>query len=112
MGVSSAVLSIIRTGRTDNGSNIATVDDHQVGVNFVSFTMCMSTNNPAVQAATSAAGGVFTPAPCVPNVTQRWSNASSMTLDGAALITSRSTCACQWGGTISVAQSNSTVAVP
>ena len=45
---------------------VANILDYKPMVNIPSFGMCSAPTNPAVIAATSAASGVFTPAPCVP----------------------------------------------
>ena len=45
---------------------LAVVSDFVPLTNIKTFGMCSSPFNPAVQAATTAADGVFTPAPCVP----------------------------------------------
>lgn len=106
-GISPSTLLLTRTSRTDNGLPIATVDDHQAMSQVLPFGLCVSTRNPSVQSATASAGGVLTPAPCTPMLNQRWSGGSSQsTIDGAAALTSSSTLACQWGGTISIVAPN------
>lgn len=59
--------------------------------------------NPAVAAATSAAMGVLTPAPCVPNTAAPWSPGSAaVTVDDLRALTDDSTCTCAWVGSIDV----------
>lgn len=69
-----------------------------------SFTMCTSTSNPEVQAATSAAMGVLTPMPCVPVIpTVQWSGTSTVVnVAGQPAVTDKSTIKCEWGGTIKI----------
>jgi len=50
--------------RTAGGQPAANIQDHIPITNIAPFGPCMS---PSYPAATAAAGGVFTPAPCVPN---------------------------------------------
>jgi hypothetical protein len=45
----------------------ANIMDHVALVNIMPFGMCSSLANPTVAVATSAAMGVLTPMPCVPN---------------------------------------------
>jgi hypothetical protein len=45
----------------------ANIMDHIPMVNIMPFGMCTSIANPAVAAATTAALGVLTPMPCIPN---------------------------------------------
>lgn len=77
-----------------------------------SFGMCNSTSNPAVIAATAAALGVHTPAPCVPAPAGEWTKCSrSYKVDELPTITEDSTLQCMWNGKITVTsagQSSST----
>ena len=50
----------------------ATIMDHQPMVNIAPFGMCASPTNPAVIAATAAAGGVLTPQDCIPVTISPW----------------------------------------
>ena len=54
----------------------ATIMDNQ----FITFGMCGAPSNPAVTAATAAALGVFTPAPCVPAIVAPWAPGSPAVL--------------------------------
>lgn len=49
----------------------ANIMDHVPMVNIMPFGMCASLANPTVAAATSAAMGVLTPMPCIPNTPAR-----------------------------------------
>ncbi len=85
------------------GQLVATVADTIPMVNIPTFGMCNSTTNPTVIAATSAAMGVHTPAPCVPVPVGPWSPGSSkVKMGGLSVLTDSSTCNCAFQGTISV----------
>ncbi|AKT43724.1 DUF4280 domain-containing protein [Chondromyces crocatus] len=82
----------------------ATVDDHRPNLHVASFGMCRSMSNPQVSAATSAANGVLTPQPCVPATPAPWqSGHRHVRLVRGVALTDDATCACQWGGTIEIA---------
>ncbi len=81
----------------------ATIMDHKPMVNILPFGTCMSMGNPAVASATSAAMGVLTPMPCVPNTPSPWSpggitvnNTNEVTLDNPSI------CNCVFGGVITI----------
>ncbi len=94
------------------GCNVpaATVMDFAI-LNIPTFGMCKGTNsaNPAVAAATSAASGTPTPAPCLPVVAGPWSpGASKVKINNLAALTKSCTCKCAWAGTISVSDAGQT----
>ncbi len=61
--------------------------------------MCMSIANPAVAAATGAAGGVLTPMPCVPATTSPWTPGSqSVAIGGIPALDDACICMCTWAG--------------
>jgi hypothetical protein len=75
--------------------------DHKPLVNILPFGVCMSLANPAVAAATSAAMGVLTPMPCVPNTPAPWTaGAPTVMLCNAPALDNISTLMCTWGGVI------------
>ena len=79
----------------------ATVMDNIPIVNIPPFGMCSSLANPTVAAATSAALGVLTPMPCIPNPVGPWLPGAIQTkIGGMAALTMGSTCNCSWGGII------------
>ena len=85
------------------GISLATVADAVPMANITSFKMCMSPGNPAVQAATAAKLGVFSPAPCIPNTSPPWVPAArGVFVGGKPAISELATCQCKWGGLISV----------
>jgi len=86
----------------------ATVNDKEVS-NLPSFIMCTTQSNPAVAAATSAAMGTPTPAPCVPVIGGPWSPGATKTkFNNIAALDDGSTCNCSYGGTISVKSAGQT----
>ncbi|MEW6600232.1 MAG: DUF4280 domain-containing protein [Nitrospirota bacterium] len=72
-------------------------------VNIAPFGMCVTQSNPAVAAATTAALGVPTPAPCVPVITAPWTPGSpTLFIGNMPALNNTSTCMCAWGGVISI----------
>lgn len=81
----------------------ATIMDFAPLTNIPTFGMCTTQSNPAVAAATSAAGGTPTPAPCVPVTAAPWSSGAPKTKIGNfPALTAGCTCTCAYGGTIEV----------
>ena len=99
-----------------NASNMpaATIMDHIPMANIMPFIMCMTPSNPAVAAATSAAMGVLTPAPCIPVTTSPWMPGSpTVMIKNQPTLNNTSKCMCTWGGIISIVQPGQmTVTVP
>lgn len=88
-----------------NVSNVpaATIMDYVPLKNIASFGMCSAPTNPAVIAATSAASGVFTPAPCIPATSTPWTPGSATVLiSGQPALHSGCQCMCTWLGAITV----------
>ena len=86
-----------------DGKPVGTVDDYVPKKNLITFGMCRSLSNPQVASATSAASGVLTPQPCIPNTTQQWTpGAPFAVVDEVRVLSSDSTCKCEWGGTIDI----------
>jgi len=79
--------------------------------NIPPFGMCTSISNPTVAAATAAALGVLTPAPCVP-VTAAWIPGAPKTLlGGKPALGTGSTCQCAFGGVIQIGFAGTTKTV-
>ena len=79
----------------------ATIQDGMIA-NLPTFGMCINPANPAGAAATAAAMGVLTPAPCVP-VTISWvPGCPTVTVCGRPLLNNTSCLACAYGGVIQV----------
>ena len=70
--------------------------------NIPSFGMSSAPTNPDVMAATAAALGTPTPAPCVPVLSPWTPGALRVTVNGVAALDSDSKCMCDWAGVIQV----------
>ena len=83
----------------------ANIGDHTPLVNILPFGMCTSEANPEVEAATAAALGVPTPAPCIPATPTPWvRGATKVLLDGLPSLSSDSKLMCLWAGVITIVQ--------
>ncbi len=102
-GTASSSLTILPTNEVNTDSMpAATVDDYIPLVNIMSFGQCSSETNPSVIAATAAANGVQTPAPCIPSTVTPWSpGISDVLINGMNALDDSSTCNCLWAGAIS-----------
>jgi Domain of unknown function (DUF4280) len=107
-----ASLVVLPTPMVSSGDQpVATIMDNKPMANIPTFGMCTTQSNPAVAAATSAALGTPTPAPCVPVVPAPWAPGSSTVMVGnKPALTSNSSCMCQWGGKISISSAGQTKA--
>ena len=88
-----------------NGVNMpaANIMDNKPMMNIMPFGMCQSPTNPAVIAATAAALGVFTPAPCIPATTAPWVPGAAITkIKNLPAVNSTCTLMCTWLGVITV----------
>lgn len=76
--------------------------DHKPMLNVGPFGVCSSLAFPATASATSAALGVLTPMPCVPNTPAPWVPGSpTVMVDNAPALNNTCTLTCMWGGVIS-----------
>ncbi len=76
------------------------------------FGMCSSLANPAVSAATAAAGGVLTPQPCSPVLTAPWMPGSlTVQIGGKSALNNTSKLLCAYGGVIQVVSPMATTVV-
>lgn len=79
--------------------------DHVPMSNIMPFGMCQSLANPTVAAATSAALGVLTPMPCVPNTPAPWApGVPTVLLDQMPALDQNCKLMCLWGGVIEFTQ--------
>src|SRR5579884_4090889 len=82
-GMAPSTLAVLPTNMVlTNGVPDANIMDHEPMVNIMPFGMCMSLANPTVAAATSAAMGVLTPMPCIPNTPAPWTPGATTVLLG------------------------------
>lgn len=104
-GAAPAVLVVLPSARVFvEGRPVAAIMDHVPIVNIPPFGLCSSPANPAVAAATAAAMGTPTPAPCVPATAAPWVPGVPSILAGALPVVSNvCVCPCTWGGTVTVA---------
>lgn len=103
-GVAPAVLAVLPAGRPLGPAPAANLLDNKPLLNILPFGMCSSLANPTVAAATSAALGVLTPMPCIPNTVAPWAPGVPKVLVGhLPAIDNQCKLACMWGGVISVA---------
>ncbi|MCR5482491.1 MAG: DUF4280 domain-containing protein [Clostridia bacterium] len=100
--VPSQLMVTSQTKTMADGKPEATIKDFNALANIMPFGMCTCPANPAVQAATAAALGVFTPAPCIPNTVAPWAPATKRLVGGMPAIDQTAKCTCVWGGSISI----------
>jgi len=105
MGMSPCSLVVLPANKVNNnsaGTPSANVDDYKIA-NIPTFGMCQSLSNPTVASATSAANGVLTPMPCVPNIAAPWMpGALKVTIARRPALLKSDTCTCSYGGTITI----------
>jgi hypothetical protein len=105
-GVAPSSLVVLPTNMV-NASKMpaATIKDNIPMANIMPFGMCITQSNPAVAAATAAALGTPTPAPCIPMTSSPWVPGSPKVLiKNTPALNNTSKCMCNWGGVISVTQ--------
>lgn len=98
---------------TDNKPD-ANIMDHIPMLNIMPFGMCTSLANPTVAAATSAALGVLTPMPCIPNTPAPWiTGALTVLLGNQPTLDNTHKLMCVWAGVITfITPGEFTVMVP
>ena len=103
-GAAPSALIVLPQNRTmTGGPPAANIMDHKPIVNIPTFGACTSLANPTVAAATSAALGVLTPMPCVPNTPTPWAPGSpTVMIGGMPALNDTSKCMCMWAGVISI----------
>lgn len=101
-GAAPSALVVLPTNRVNtNQVPDANIMDHIPLTNIMPFGMCSAPANPAVIAATSAASGVFTPAPCIPATPAPWIiGAPTVLLGNFPTLDDISTLMCTWAGVI------------
>jgi uncharacterized protein DUF4280 len=103
-GVAPSSLIVLPTNRVMvNYMPAANIMDYIPMVNILPFGMCSAPTNPAVIAATAAAAGVPTPAPCVPVIPAPWTPGSpGVFIGNMPALNDTSLCLCAWTGVISI----------
>jgi len=108
-GMAPSTLNVLPVKRVlVEGKPAATIQDMVPITNIPPFGMCTTPSNPAVAAATSAAMGVLTPAPCMPVIAGTWMPGAMLTQIGnVPALTSTCTCTCTWGGLVTISNPGS-----
>ncbi len=101
-GVAPSALQVLPTNKViTNNVPDANIMDHKPMVNIMPFGMCTSLANPQVAAATTAAQGVLTPQPCVPNTPAPWiTGAPTVLLGSQPTLDNTHKLMCVWAGVI------------
>ena len=104
MGMAPSALVVLPVNRVMSGNQpAANIMDHKPMVNIMPFGLCRSLANPTVAAATSAALGVLTPMPCIPNTPAPWvPGAPTVLLANAPSLDNTCKLNCVWAGVIQV----------
>jgi hypothetical protein len=88
---------------------MANINDFKPVANITPFGVCASIANPITASQTSAALGVLTPGTCLPVTTAPWAPGSpTVMVGGAPALNNSSTCACLYGGVISITSPGAT----
>ena len=102
-GAAPSSLVVLPDKRVLTGTPDATIMDNKPLVNIMPFGMCSAPSNPAVIAATAAALGVFTPAPCVPATPAPWMpGAQNVLIGNMPALDNNCTLTCVYGGVIKI----------
>ena len=104
MGMATSKLMVLPKNKVmTDGKPAANIMDNIPFVNILPFGNCMSPLNPATAAATAAALGTLTPAPCLPNPVGPWVPGSpTVMLAGPPSLNMTSKLICAAGGVIQV----------
>ncbi|MEA3354646.1 MAG: DUF4280 domain-containing protein [Campylobacterota bacterium] len=82
------------------GKPAANIMDNKAMVNVMPFGMCNSVLNPATKRPPPV---IFTPAPCIPNISAPWVPGSPTVLVGSMpALNNNSKLMCMWGGVIQI----------
>ena len=103
-GTTPGTLQVLPTRNVKlDGKEMANIMDNKPIVNIKPCGMCRSLANPTVAAATSAAMGVLTPMPCVPNTTAPWMPGKlSLLVNNQPALLDNCKLMCMWGGIIQI----------
>lgn len=103
-GLAPSVLDVLPEARVIvEGRPAASIMDSKPLINIPTFGMCNAPTNPEVIAATAAALGTPTPAPCVPATVAPWvPGAPNVLVGGFPALTNESVCMCTWLGAITI----------
>jgi hypothetical protein len=108
-GVAPSSLIVLDPTVLGQGPPAANIMDNKPIANIPPFGMCQSLANPTVAAATTAALGVLTPMPCIPNTVAPWVPGSPTVLvRGMPGLNNTCTLNCLWGGVIQITMPGTT----
>lgn len=113
-GAAPSSLVVLPINRVLTNVPDANIMDYKPMVNILPFGSCTSLANPTVASATSAAMGVLTPMPCIPNTVAPWvPGAPTVLLANMPTLNNNSKLMCMWAGVIQVLNpGQTTVMVP
>ena len=106
-GQAPASLVVIRPTLMAGSMPAANIMDAKPMANIPTFAMCTTPSNPMVAAATAAAMGVLTPAPCIPATVAWIPTKPTVLVDNLPILTSDAKCMCSYGGVISISSPGS-----
>ena len=102
-GTAPSALSVLPVNRVAGATPCANIMDNVPTTNIMPFGQCSSSSNPAVAAATTAAGGTLAPMPCIPVTTSPWTvGAPTVLLGNMPALNDSSKLMCSWGGVIQI----------
>ena len=103
-GASSSSLVLTPENKTNSNKKPAgTIMDNVPVKNIPPFGMCSAPTNPAVATATTAAGGVLTPQPCIPAISAPWTPpATGVMINKKPALLDTCKLMCNWLGVISI----------
>ena len=108
-GAAPSTFVVLPVNRTLTQTPDANIMDHVPLVNIMPFGPCSAPANPAVIAATAAALGTPTPAPCVPATPAPWMpGAPNVLIANMPALDNNCTLNCIWGGVIKVQNAGQT----
>lgn len=103
MGLAPSTLVVLPINRVLGATPFACITDSVPFMNVPPFGMCTCPANPVVAAATAAALGVPTPAPCIPATAAPWVPGVPKVLIGSMpAVDSNCRLMCSFGGIITV----------
>ena len=108
-GLAPSTLMVTPEKMVTIGLPAGTVMDYVPMKNIMPFGLCRSPANPAVAAATAAALGVLTPAPCIPATAAPWAPGSpAVRIKNFPALHSGCKLICSFGGQIQIANPGTT----
>lgn len=102
-GAAPSTLVVAPTNKVLTSTPTANIMDNKPMVNIMPFGMCSSLANPQVASATSAAMGVLTPMPCIPNIPGPWvPGCPTVLIANMPALNNTSKLMCAFGGIIQI----------